>query len=33
MFLGKTNSHSVPLHPGVQMGNYELGAGGNLGMD
>jgi len=34
VFLGKTlYSHSVSLHPGVQMGTGELNAGGNPAMD
>ena len=34
VFLGKTlNSHSAPLHPGVQMGTGELMLGGNPAMD
>ena len=34
VFLGKTlNSHSAPLHPGVQMGTGEFNAGGNPAMD
>ena len=33
VFLGKTlNSHSAPLHPGVQMGTSKC-AGGNPAMD
>ena len=34
VFLGKTlYSHSVSLHPGVEMGTSKLNAGGNPAMD
>ena len=34
VFLGKTRySHSVSLHPGVQMGTGEINAGGNPALD